>query len=71
MAGAYNPIANYAVSQALKYTKPSVPESEYGDLVDSVSTLRPVASGLGLFIGPIMGGLLMKYLSFPHMAEIY
>ena len=71
LAGAYNPIANYAVSQALKFTQSSVPEDEYGDLVNAASALRPFASGIGLFFGPIVEGLLTQFLGFAHMSEIY
>lgn len=65
------PIANYSVSQALKLSSPSVPESKYGDLVNSVSALRTILGGSGLFLGPIIGGLLTKYINFQHMTEIY
>lgn len=69
--GAYNSLSNYAVSQALVFTESDIHVHEYGDLVNSASALRPIFSGLGLFSGPIVGGLLMKYLGFSHMCEIY
>ena len=49
-------IANFAVSQVLKFTTSSVHPSEYGDLVNTVSAIRPFAGGVGLFVGPITGG---------------
>ena len=71
LVGAQNVIDTYALSQVLKFTKPSVPLAEYGDLVNSASVLRPVASGLGLLMGPIIGGLILKYIGYAHMSEIY
>ena len=63
-------INNFAASQSLKYTQSSVPSEDYGRLVNTISAIRALSQGLGLFLGPIVGGVLVYLIGFEWMFEI-
>lgn len=58
---------NYAVSQAINYTKPMVPKEDYGRLVNTASSLRTIGAGIAFFSGPIFGGLVAHYIGYIYL----